>query len=164
MSEVRSTKSGGVDSGYHKLEVYQLAHDLGVRVHKMTMNLPKFEMYEEGSQIRRSSKSVSSNIVEGYVLRKYKNEFLHYLYRAHASSEETLDHLRYLHEVNSLPDKQLYNDLLESYRQLGSMLFRFIEAIEQQHDTPMFLKDIEEPYLPKPENLNLDESGRGPES
>ena len=29
-------------------------------------NLPKFEMYEEGSQIRRSSKAVASNIVEGF--------------------------------------------------------------------------------------------------
>jgi len=42
----------------------------------MTLNeLPKFEMYEEGSQIRRSSKSVRTNIVEGYGRRNYKLDY-----------------------------------------------------------------------------------------
>ena len=67
------------NQGYKKLKIYRLAHDLAVRVHKMTVELPQFEMMEEGSQIRRSSKSVSSNIVEGYALRRYKQEYIHYL-------------------------------------------------------------------------------------
>jgi four helix bundle protein len=48
------------EQGYKKLEVYQLAHKLAVEVHGMSMQLPKHEMYEQGSQIRRSSKSVSA--------------------------------------------------------------------------------------------------------
>ena len=48
--------------GYKKLKIWQLSHELGVRIHQMSLTLPKFEMFEEGSQIRRSSKSVSSNI------------------------------------------------------------------------------------------------------
>ncbi|MEX1138429.1 MAG: four helix bundle protein [Bacteroidota bacterium] len=40
----------------------------------MSLTLPSFERYEEGSQIRRPSKSISSNIVEGFALRKYKND------------------------------------------------------------------------------------------
>jgi len=68
-----------MDRGYKKLKIYQLAHQLALKVHKMTLELPKLEMYEEGSQIRRSSKSVSNQFVEGYSLRKYKNE-----YRVHA--------------------------------------------------------------------------------
>ncbi len=57
---------------YKKLEVWQLAKDVAVEIHKMTLtDLPKFEMYEEGSQIRRSAKSVRSNIVEGYGRRNY---------------------------------------------------------------------------------------------
>jgi hypothetical protein len=69
------------EQGYKKLEVYQLAHKLAVKVHGMSMQLPKHEMYEQGSQIRRSSKSISAQIVEGYALRKNKNEFLQYLNR-----------------------------------------------------------------------------------
>jgi four helix bundle protein len=52
---------------YKKLEIWQIANDLVVSIHRMTIEkLPKYEMYEEGSQIRRSIKSVKSSIVEGY--------------------------------------------------------------------------------------------------
>lgn len=87
--------------GYQKLRIYMLSHQLAVKVHKVTLDLPKFEMYEQGSQIRRSTKSISANIVEGYALRKYKSEYLHYLYIAYGSSEETIEHLRYLGETAS---------------------------------------------------------------
>lgn len=74
-------------------------------VHNMTLNLPKFEMYEEGSQIRRSSKSTKSNIVEGYGRRIYKNEYIRYIIFELASNDETLDHLENLFETGSLADK-----------------------------------------------------------
>jgi len=149
--EFGAIRGGSAEGGYHKLEVYQRAHALGVKVHEMTMKLPAFEKYEEGSQIRRSAKSVSSNIVEGYVLRKYKNEFLHFLYRAYGSAEETLEHLQYLHETRSLVDERIFSDLADSYRQLNGMLFRFIEKVEREHDTPRFLKDVDEEYMTGPE-------------
>ena len=48
---------------YTKMEIWNIARDVSVDIHYMTLNsLPKFEMYEEGSQIRRSSKSIRSNI------------------------------------------------------------------------------------------------------
>lgn len=63
---------------YKDLEIYQLAHRLAVEIHKMTLEeLPKFEMYEEGSQIRRSSKSAAANIVEGFGRKRYQNEYIH---------------------------------------------------------------------------------------
>ncbi len=98
-------------------------------------------MFEEGSQIRRSSKSVPSNIVEGYVLRKYKAEYLHYLYRAQASSEETVEHLRLVFESGSFKDEKLYAELLESYNQLNSMLFKFIKSVEERHEKPLYLSE-----------------------
>ena len=49
---------------YKDLEIYQLSHKLGLDIHKMSLELPKFELYEEGSQIRRSSKAISTNIVD----------------------------------------------------------------------------------------------------
>ncbi|TET23408.1 MAG: four helix bundle protein [Candidatus Cloacimonadota bacterium] len=130
-------KSEKDNRAYKKLKVYQLSHELSVRVHKMSLNLPKFEMFEEGSQIRRSSKSVSNNIVEGYVLRKYKREYIHYLYRALASSVETIEHLDYLYETGSLQDKHSYESLLEAYKKLGSMLYKYIRAIEKGHESDL---------------------------
>ena len=49
---------------YRNLEVWKISRDLVVVVTRMSLEmLPKFEMYETGSQIRRSIKSVKSNIV-----------------------------------------------------------------------------------------------------
>ena len=46
---------------YRDLDVYQLALNLSVDIHKVTLDdLPKFETFEEGGQIRRSSKSIVS--------------------------------------------------------------------------------------------------------
>jgi four helix bundle protein len=139
-------KEGESIKGYKGLKVYQLAHELAIRVHEMTLELPKFEMYEEGSQIRRSSKSVSSNIVEGYSLRKYKNEFLHYLYRSYAESLETVEHLEYLYETKSLMSKETFNSLVSGYGELNKMLFVFIQSVEKSHEAPFFIKEDEDLY------------------
>jgi len=144
------------ESGYRKLEIYKLSHSLSIQIHKMTMGLPKFELYEEGSQIRRSSKSVPSNIVEGYVLRKYKNEFLHYLYRAQGSSEETVQHLKLLFETCSLNDEKLFNELFESYNRLNAMLYRFIKGVEQQHEKPLYLQEPEPFYYTSTDHSIID--------
>ena len=91
---------------YKDLEIYQLGKKLAVKVHKMTLTeLPKFELYEEGSQIRRSSKSIVSNIVEGFGRKRYKNEFVQFLTYALASCDETKAHLEMLYETDSLPEK-----------------------------------------------------------
>ena len=135
-----------IDEGYQKLDIYKQSHSLAIKVHDMTMSLPKFEMYEEGSQIRRSAKSVAANIVEGYCLRKHKNEFLLYLNRSYASAEETVEHLDILHDTKSLMDENLYNRLREDYEILCKMLFKFIQSVAQTHDKPFYLRENETTY------------------
>ena len=68
--------------GFKDLDIYQESKQLAIKVHKLTLNLPKIEKYEEGSQLRRSSKSIPSNIAEGYGRRKYRDEFSRFLYFA----------------------------------------------------------------------------------
>ena len=82
---------------HENLDIYKLSHKLALIIHTLSLDLPNYEKYEEGSQIRRSSKGVSSNIVEGYALRTYKKEFIRYLYLAYASCQETREHLKYLY-------------------------------------------------------------------
>jgi len=118
---------------YKDLEVWQVAKELSVNIHKMSLNLPKFEMYEEGSQIRRSSKSIRSNIVEGYGRRRYKNEFIRFITFSIASTDETIDHLETLNETESLTNKELFNSLLERANLLDKKLIRFLEAVESLH-------------------------------
>jgi four helix bundle protein len=120
---------------HEKLEVYRLAHTLGLRVHALTLQLPRFEMYEEGSQARRSSKSVSSQIVEGHALRRYKAEYLHYLCRAYASAEETIEHLRNLLETGSASCvTQECEQLRDEYAVLCRKLFNYMRAVDDRHD------------------------------
>ena len=61
---------------YKKLQIWILAREVVIEVHDMTMKLPKFELYEEGSQIRRSSKTTKATIVEGYGRRRYKQDWI----------------------------------------------------------------------------------------
>ena len=50
---------------YKDLEIYKGSKRLAIEIHKVSLSLPKFELYEEGGQIRRSSKAAASAIVEG---------------------------------------------------------------------------------------------------
>ena len=117
------------------LKIYKKAHKLAVEIHKISLQLPQFEMYEEGSQIRRSSKSTSAQITEGHALRNYKNEYIHYLYRAYASNKETKEHLDLLYETNSFKDEKQYKTLCLEIDDLSKMLYSFIDAVEKGHKT-----------------------------
>lgn len=118
---------------YKDLDVFRLAKELALITHKMTLNdLPKFEMYEEGSQIRRSSKSIVSNIVEGFGRRRYKNEFVQFLTYAVASCDETKAHLEMLYETDSLKNGD-FEKLFQGYEELGAKLFNFREAVIKRH-------------------------------
>jgi len=119
---------------YRKLEIWQRARALSIAVHRMTLDaLPRFEMYEVGGQIRRSAKSVRSNIVEGYGRRRYKQDYIRYLTYAVASCDETTDHLDTLYETSSLTDAALYEDLKEQLDALGRKLNNFLQSVERQH-------------------------------
>jgi four helix bundle protein len=118
---------------YRNLEVWQLAREVVIEIHQMSLTLPKLEMFEEGQQIRRSSKSVKSTIVEGYGRRRYKNEYLKFLVYAHASNDETIDHLETLFETKSLTDEVLFKNLMQKLDTLGRKLNRFIISVEANH-------------------------------
>lgn len=119
---------------YKKLEIWMLARELVIDIHKMTLNeLPKFEMYEEGRQIRKSSKSVKSMIVEGYGRRRYKQDFIRFLTYALASNDETMDHLETLFDTESLTDKELFKSLRDRVDLLGRKLNLFHQSVERDH-------------------------------
>ena len=120
---------------YKNLEIWQIAREVVIDVHKMSLTkLPKFEMFEEGSQIRRSSKSVKSNIVEGYGRRRYKQNFIKFLTYSISSNDETIDHLETLYETGSLMDKECYLSLHDKIDHLGRKLNNFISSVERQHN------------------------------
>ncbi|MBX2966904.1 MAG: four helix bundle protein [Cyclobacteriaceae bacterium] len=123
-------------SSYRDLEIYKLSKELAIKVHKMTLSLPKFEMYEEGSQIRRSSKAIASAIVEGYGRSRYKAEYIKYLTYAHAECDETILHLEFLFETESLKDKEFFDEAYASYDQLGRKINKYTQWVEENWNEP----------------------------
>lgn len=105
-------------------------------IHKMTLNeLPSFELFETGIQIRRSIKSVKSNIVEGYGRRRYKQDFVRMLTYSFASLIETTDHLETLFETGSLKNQEMFDCILARLEILGKKLNLFIQSVEKNHRT-----------------------------
>lgn len=124
------------------MDVYKESKSLAISIHKMTMALPKFEMFEEGSQIRRSAKAVTSLIVEGYGRRRYKAEFIKYLIYAQLECDETIVHLEFLYETHSLADKNIYELLKSDYDFLSRKINKFIQWVENN------LNDFAHPSKP----------------
>lgn len=117
---------------YRDLEIYKMFHQSALDIHKMSLDLPRFETHEEGSQIRRSSKAISTNIVEGFGRKRYRQDYIKFLIYAYSSCDETQEHLKYLFETKSLKGKELFENLSEQIDKLSKKINRFIQAVESQ--------------------------------
>lgn len=119
---------------YKDIDTYQMAYKLAWKVHEMTMTLPKYELYEQGSQIRRSTKSIKNNIAEaclpvrqGFGRRRYKDEFIRFLIFAHSSCDEALTQLQMISDIH-FKDNPL-SELIEEYDILGRKINKFIQYV-----------------------------------
>jgi len=137
---------------YKKLEIWLEARELSIMIHEMALRLPKFEQFEEGQQIRRSSKSVRSNIVEGYGRRRYKADFIRFLIIAQASNDETIDHLETLLETKSFTDQILFDNLHQGLQKLGRKINNFLKAVERDHNSNQVNEPDVEYYNPSSSN------------
>jgi four helix bundle protein len=109
---------------YKDLELYNLSLSLFYKTHSVSLKLPKYELYELGSKIRRSSDSVVTNIVAGYGRRRYKLDFIKFLTYSYASNLETNCHMEKLFVL--YPDKANEMVLLQKkHDKLVAKLFFF---------------------------------------
>lgn len=121
--------------GYRKLHIYTIAFDLFLKTHRESLLLPKHEVYELGSQLRRSSQSIVANIVEGYGRSKYKQEYIRFLIFSHASNNETLCHLDcIIHLYPNINDN--FKVLHKEYDILGARINKYIQYVETNWNYP----------------------------
>ena len=120
-------------SGFEDLEIYQLAFEYAIKLHRASLKLPKFELYEQGSQIRRSSKSIKDQISEGYGRRRYKPDFIKFLVYASASCDELKGQLNMLKIL--YPDIEEFEELLGPYKKLSIKINNFIIYVENNRKT-----------------------------
>lgn len=118
-------------SGYKDLNIYQEAHRLGVAIHKFSLKMPKFELYETGSQIRRASKSISANIVEGYGRRRYQADYVKFLVYSQSSCDETNEWLVYIQDLYEELAAEA-QALLNEIDGLGRQINVFIQSVEKR--------------------------------
>ena len=122
-----------MSKSYLDLEIYKISFDLFIKTHHLSMRLPKHELYELGSQLRRACDSINSNIVEGYGRRKYKNEFIRFLIFSHSSNLEAINHLKKIEIL--YPEISASNDLKASYEALSVKINNFITYVEKNWKT-----------------------------
>ena len=78
------------------LEVYRRAYRVSLEVHRASLELPRIEQFALADQLRRSSKSICANLVEGFAKQsRSAAEYRRYLTVAIGSSDETQLWLRY---------------------------------------------------------------------
>ena len=114
---------------YKDLEVYKKSYRLSLEIHRLSMKFPRHEMYEIGSQLRRSAVSIPLNIAEGYGRKVHRKDFRNFLIIALGSCDEVnvlLDMVKDLgYQVEG------YESIKEEYDHLGRQLNTFIQRISE---------------------------------
>ena len=128
-------KSGKRTRSYKDLEIYRESFDLAMEMHELSLRFPKFETFEEGSQLRRSSKGIPACIAEGWGRRYYKNEFVKFLIYALASCDETKVHLDFIAGCKYITKEQ-HEGYIKRYETLGKKINRYMQYVEKSYLNP----------------------------
>lgn len=78
-----------------QLDVYKLSVEAAMRLFELSKKFPREEMYSLTDQMRRSSRSVSGHIAEGWRRRRYEAAFCDKLNGAEGEAAETQTWVEY---------------------------------------------------------------------
>jgi four helix bundle protein len=104
---------------------YQKSLDLVLKIHKISQQFPPFEQYSLTDQIRRSSRSVCSNVAEAYYKSNYNRHFISKLLDAASENGETQVWLEMSYRFEYL-DAKAYKELMEINNEVGKLLWYMI--------------------------------------
>src|SRR3989338_3903170 len=102
------------------LDVYKKLFTIAIEVNDLTMSFPKFELFELGSQLRRSSNSAPANLAEGFN-NKHTNIYLEGISRAQGEIRETKHHLK-MAFLKQYLTKEKFDYFISEYNICGKML------------------------------------------
>jgi four helix bundle protein len=112
--------------GYKDLKVYQLSYRLAIDIFEITKGFPKEEKYSLTDQIRRSSRSVPTNISEAWKKRIYPKMFVSKIVDAAGEAGETEVWLDFAKDTGYLVEEK-YNELASGYDEVNRMLYAMVE-------------------------------------
>jgi four helix bundle protein len=103
------------------LIVYQKAYALAMEIFAVRKPFPPEEKYSLTDQIRRSSRSVCTNLREAWAKRRYEAHFVSKLTDADGENGETETWLDFARDCGYLP-KGDHAAFVEKRREIGAML------------------------------------------
>ncbi|HEX3033791.1 MAG TPA: four helix bundle protein [Thermodesulfobacteriota bacterium] len=106
---------------FRDLEVYQLAFNSAMKIFQITKSFPPEEKYSLVDQIRRSSRSVCTNLAEGWRKRKYKAVFVNKLTDSMQEASETQAWLEFSLSCEYIPN-ETFEDLDNEFEIIIKML------------------------------------------
>ena len=106
---------------HRELKVYQKSFSSAMEIFHQSKSFPKEELYSLSDQIRRSSRSVSSNIAEAFRRRKYPKSFVNKLNESESETGETQNWLDFAFHCGYL-EKDKYQQLNQEYDNIIGML------------------------------------------
>lgn len=113
------------------LQVFQRAYRVSLEVHRVSLELPKIEQYALADQIRRASKSICANLVEGFAKKAHSQaEFRRYLLMALGSSDEMQLWSSYCKDLGYVKD-DVISRWQDEYTAISKMLQGLIQRINQ---------------------------------
>ncbi len=121
-------------TGLENLWIYRLAEDLEVKVHEITKNFPRDELYRSVDQLRRSSSAVANNIAESYHKTTNK-EKIRFIDIAKGEAEETKRNIIKSARKN-LIDQRIIDPLISEYTKLLKGLFAYSKFLAFNNQKP----------------------------
>ena len=115
---------------FEKLEVWKKAHRFVLDIYKVTSKFPKDEKFSLTDQLRRSSSSVPTNIVEGNE-RQGKKEYIQFLYTAKGSLAESKYHLLLAKDLGYINEEK-YRVLTNNGDEIGKLLNGLISYLKSK--------------------------------
>ena len=115
---------------FKDLIVYQKSYKLAMEVFEISKSFPKEEKYSLTDQIRRSSRSVTSNLAEAWAKRRYEKSFINKLTDSLGEENETEVWLDYSCDCKYI-DKDTHDRLLTEYGEVRKILISMINNADK---------------------------------
>jgi four helix bundle protein len=116
-----------------ELEAYKMAFEAAMRIFHLTKTFPAEERFSLTDQIRRASRSVCTNLSEGWRKRRYKAVFVNKLSDSMQEASETQTWLEFSLACGYI-DQPIFDELFQEYENILGKL----NNMERKADTFCF--------------------------
>jgi four helix bundle protein len=113
--------------GVWDMDVFKLAHELTLKIYRITSKFPKIELYALASQMRRAASSIPMNIAKG-AARNSRAEYRRFASIAKGSAGEISYQVILSRDLGYI-DQDKSKILLDNYNRVSKMLTRLIQSL-----------------------------------